>query len=393
MNNRTSIPNELLNPEHSYEDISVIIGENGSGKSTMLNELMKHHAKYNSKTLGIANSIHDKFDYSTPNTYLLRGRQGRKQVKITIKDAIQNIAKEKDVKRLSYVSQALKYVGFDPMIGIRIPKVKTTDFKEKIEKTLRERNDRVLHGKRLIPSPEGKEELFYLLERFSRDGEDKIIWIEMSDNLLSMLEKFSFTTLFLWEGLLRNSNIIDPIEVYLSKNDNTIDLLSASSGELSLITSIIYLATIINEETVILIDEPENSLHPKWQKEYVKNLFDLFHYFQPKIIIATHSPIIVNGAEIFVESSKIYKSTNFELTKQQNYSQNIEEIYFDFFNITTPENRFLSNILISKLNELAEKEINRDEFYVFLEKIKQSSYDPRQNELIRGIEQIIEKIN
>lgn len=88
-------------------------------------------------------------------------------------------------------------------------------------------------------------------------------------------------------------------------------MLDASSGELALITSIVYISTVISERTVILIDEPENSLHPKWQKQFVQILFDIFYFFQPKIIIATHSPLIVNGAELFTKDPKIFKADNF----------------------------------------------------------------------------------
>ncbi len=37
-----STPPELLNLDHFPEDLSILIGENGSGKSTMLNKLSQH---------------------------------------------------------------------------------------------------------------------------------------------------------------------------------------------------------------------------------------------------------------------------------------------------------------------------------------------------------------
>ncbi|WP_245337554.1 AAA family ATPase [Shinella sp. HZN7] len=51
-----------------------------------------------------------------------------------------------------------------------------------------------------------------------------------------------------------------------------IELLNASSGELALISSLVFLISSIGQEPVILIDEPENSLHPRWQREYLEKI-------------------------------------------------------------------------------------------------------------------------
>ncbi len=411
------IPIELLETGLIAEDVSVIIGENGSGKSTLLNVLAKKHIRQNRQVLGIASSIHDKFNVNSPDFHVLRGRQGRGQARKTIKNAIKNIAKS-DMQRLKNASRALKYVGFDPKLGFEIPEIKKENYKYLIEedkKITQNDKDEILYLlerfkikkrselKNIERNELRKIEDFYQLDRIDKDNTYSLekrptrqiekVWLEIDNFDFEAIQKFSLSRLFLWEATLRRLKIIDTIDVFLSKNNREISLLDASSGELSLITSIVYLTSIISENTTILIDEPENSLHPKWQKEYIKTLLDIFYLYQPKFIIATHSPIILNGAELFVENSKIFKSQNFEFIKQQKEPQNIEELYFDFFNITTPKNRFLSNILIAKLNQLAENEINKMDFLNFTQQVKNSIYDPKQQNLIIAIEKIAEKIN
>ena len=389
------IPQSLINFKQTSHDVSIIIGENGSGKSTLLNDIAKHYYAYtNVPILAIANSIHDKFNINSSKRFkVLRGRQGRKQAKVTIKNAIRNIAK-KDIQRLRFASMSLEYVGFDPVIGFKVPVLNEENISKlhDNEYYLPEfSKDEQLYNKLYI-SESDKEEIMYVLEKIRRLQDDKIIWFSMSGYSFEEVEKFSLTKLFILESKLVKLKLIDPIEVYLSKNNNEISLLDASSGELSLIISIVYLSTIIEHNTVILIDEPENSLHPKWQKEYVKNLLDIFHLYEPKIIIATHSPTIVNGAEIEIENIDIYSAKNFEVTIKNNESNNIEETYYDLFGIITPENRFLSNLLTEKLNFLVEKKITRSQFNHFISKLNKIIYDKRQNELIKGVSRIAESI-
>jgi predicted ATP-binding protein involved in virulence len=56
---------------------------------------------------------------------------------------------------------------------------------------------------------------------------------------------------------------------------------------------------------VLLIDEAENHLHPKWQKVFLQHILKLFPKLQ--IIVTTHSPFIVasvENAKVFVCKSK-----------------------------------------------------------------------------------------
>ncbi|MDM8556700.1 AAA family ATPase [Desulfococcaceae bacterium HSG7] len=68
-----------------------------------------------------------------------------------------------------------------------------------------------------------------------------------------------------------------------------------SSGEQELITKAfsIYLADI--KDSIILIDEPESSLHPKWQARIVQIYQKIADRKNNQIIFATHSPHIVSS--------------------------------------------------------------------------------------------------
>ncbi len=51
----------------------------------------------------------------------------------------------------------------------------------------------------------------------------------------------------------------------------------------------------VPENSLVLIDEPEISLHVVWQKEFLTDLEDIIKIRNFDILLATHSPSIING--------------------------------------------------------------------------------------------------
>ncbi|QQS06536.1 MAG: AAA family ATPase [Fibrobacterota bacterium] len=66
-----------------------------------------------------------------------------------------------------------------------------------------------------------------------------------------------------------------------------------SSGQRNIFHSFIGIASKICSNAVILIDEPEISLHPSWQLKYIEILDSIVrNYSDVSVIIATHSPFV-----------------------------------------------------------------------------------------------------
>ena len=82
-----------------------------------------------------------------------------------------------------------------------------------------------------------------------------------------------------------------------SKSGNEIELEDLSSGEKHDFILFYELLFKSDERSIFLIDEPEISLHVAWQVEYVKIIEDICGINNMQIIIATHSPDIVNDRE------------------------------------------------------------------------------------------------
>ena len=80
----------------------------------------------------------------------------------------------------------------------------------------------------------------------------------------------------------------------LLKRKKIIDIEFLSSGEIEILNLCTQL--FFNEKKIIIIDEPEKSLHLEWQILFGQIIDTILEYDNDlQIIIATHSPFIVNG--------------------------------------------------------------------------------------------------
>lgn len=78
-----------------------------------------------------------------------------------------------------------------------------------------------------------------------------------------------------------------------------ISISEASSGEQAVVLTMLGIAGHIEDNSLVVIDEPEISLHPEWQERFVPLLASTFSRYRGcHFLLATHSPqILANGAE------------------------------------------------------------------------------------------------
>lgn len=80
-----------------------------------------------------------------------------------------------------------------------------------------------------------------------------------------------------------------------SDNRKFVDFTQASSGEQCLSLMLLGIASQIEDSSLICIDEPEISLHPEWQEEFIPLIDNLFSKYKGcHFLIATHSPLIIS---------------------------------------------------------------------------------------------------
>lgn len=72
----------------------------------------------------------------------------------------------------------------------------------------------------------------------------------------------------------------------------------------------------INENKILIWDEPENHLHPKWQITFASILVELTKNGIP-ILISTHSPYFVQGIRYFAAQYEVEKYVNYYLAEKE----------------------------------------------------------------------------
>ena len=81
----------------------------------------------------------------------------------------------------------------------------------------------------------------------------------------------------------------------IDENDKYLELKQLSSGEKQEIVLFYDLIFGTNKNILLLIDEPEISLHITWQKKFMDDLLRIIEFKKLNVVVATHSPQIINN--------------------------------------------------------------------------------------------------
>lgn len=142
-------------------------------------------------------------------------------------------------------------------------------------------------------------------------------------------------------------------DMVFSKNNKFYGLSDLSSGEKQYILTLLGCLFCGGDNAVLFYDEPENSLHPTWQLNIVRNLVEISSSLYPctTIIVATHSPLIVgsikNTSSFLCDFSKDYKWHKVKLFGKT--SDSILREQFHLFSARTPEVAILVNKSLSMI--------------------------------------------
>lgn len=181
------------------------------------------------------------------------------------------------------------------------------------------------------------EEMLYLLNTKNSENQDAIKtissilknnapWISYLEILENLIEEYQFElkkVLYSFEYINSNIKNFTNNKMYLRKNNNSdIDIVKndkkvsfkkLSTGEKQIFTFFVYCAIRLPHTdklpALVIIDEPELSLHVKWQTKLLKSLLEKNNI---KVFAATHSPYILR--DIKTEQIRVLslKGDNYE---------------------------------------------------------------------------------
>lgn len=96
------------------------------------------------------------------------------------------------------------------------------------------------------------------------------------------------------------------------------------------IIQLLIQANVLDDRTLLIIDEPENHLHPEWQVKYAEIIVELIKN-DISVIISSHSPYMIQALKYYSEKEKIENKSNFYLAEfiGDNLYTNIKEVTND----------------------------------------------------------------
>lgn len=330
---------------------TLIVGKNGTGKSRLLAKIAADfisrtssfssnkyfeselfadgqvfYTKEPSKLIAVSTSPFDRFpllrsdkkNQATEYIYLgirdlMTRNFGLAYMSKIIGSLIEVILQKRS--QIREITRVLEFLGYADNIEIRIDSKITQKFVDEIIKY----GERYFEDISKIPRPAymGFNRFFFLNEDGSVSNrkvaqlvkvlsklsdlpvqEMRTIHIEIDSKGIhrsSLSPQYMEDFIFLLKcGLIRLRNVtLTKLTSY-----TPFPITEASSGEQSVVLSILGIASQIENNSIICIDEPEICLHPEWQERYIKILTSTFSMFSGcHFIIATHSPQIVSNLE------------------------------------------------------------------------------------------------
>lgn len=401
---------EFANPEKSMRSralTTILIGENGSGKSYLLSQIAdflryirktitkekKPHYKYNnvlleysiegrtilisknqntiktyindieidptlitlpSKVIAMSFMVNDKFSFSKfDEDYFYDYRGIRATSNATYTSTIKRIIANAIVKSLSVpykvesIKTALEFLGMDNRIDITYELKRKTLFKRPVpQKRIKDISLKILEQKRYV-----NESGLLSISNNPEIISDDINVVEMASSVLrekvnitvdlTSVDKTKESTFDSLDRLEDIGFISNPdIQFYKSKS---FSFEETSSGEKNIILTVLNLISSIKENSLILIDEPEISLHPTWQMKYIDFIKKSIASTPGcHLILASHSHFMVSDLE--PESSSLVSIRNenhqrlCEQIEYSTYAWSVENILYKVFHLRTTRN-------------------------------------------------------
>ncbi|MBK8624809.1 MAG: AAA family ATPase [Saprospiraceae bacterium] len=159
---------------------------------------------------------------------------------------------------------------------------------------------------------------------------------------------------------LENLDIINLQGMRVQKSNSSLSTNEISSGEYHLLNSLIGIFASISQDSLILIDEPEISLHPNWQMRYITFLKKVFaNYGSCHFVLSTHSHFLVSDLEgqsssvtalnRDIETNKL----SARLLEIDTYGWSAEDVLYNIFNVRSSLNYYLQADLTELLGMIA----------------------------------------
>lgn len=354
----------LKNIDISFEkdnqilDTIVIAGSNGSGKTTLLESICSYFKTtifpLNEKEMNVQIDL------------FLENREEKINENIISELHSINYYKNKDINKYEEIINTLKIL---PKL-IYVPA--EIDFNEVKTETTNYKSDYKFFN--IVDSDVIEDIPSYISSRiyYIANTEEELTLKEVKEKVNAEINGV-FDILDLDVKLTGLSKDEKNMPIFVNSSGDEFDINQLSSGEKQLFLRTLSIKMLEPENSIILIDEPELSLHPKWQQRII----DVYKKIgkNNQIIVATHSPHVlgsVSNENIFL-LSKNKKGEIIVLSGDElytSYGQSADRILEDIMGLETSRNPKIFNLLNECRKMVDDNKYNTKEFEEKYSKLK-----------------------
>ena len=165
---------------------------------------------------------------------------------------------------------------------------------------------------------------------------------------------------------LKQYDLVQAASVVFYKKGKQIASEEMSSGEFAMLSMVLSISTASSDShTLILIDEPELSLHPNWQMTIIDNLDRALKDQVCHLLIATHSHMLVSDLPMNRSSvSQWEKDDDGNLIAnrigENTYGWSAEEVLLKVFKTATDRNRYFGERIAKLLEQMGNDTISKE---------------------------------
>ncbi len=163
---------------------------------------------------------------------------------------------------------------------------------------------------------------------------------------------------------LKQYDLVNSTNVVFYKQGTQITSEEMSSGEFAMLAMILSVSSAaINAHSLVLLDEPELSLHPNWQMTLIDNLDVALKNQTCHLMIATHSHMLVsdlpmNRSSVFQWEKDNCGNLISHQISENTYGWSAEEVLLKVFKTATDRNRYFGERIAKLLEQMGNNEIS-----------------------------------
>lgn len=152
------------------------------------------------------------------------------------------------------------------------------------------------------------------------------------------------------------------------------NFMDGSSGETQLLCQMLGMMGEIRDNSLVLIDEPEASLHPNWQMNYVDWLKSIFKKYKDcHFVVSTHSHFLLTNLTPEDSAIIVLKREDSALKNvasgANGYCWSTDEILYRIFHVRNTRNWAFERAMQELYKMVVNKRRQEDKFYTLLEEL------------------------